>query len=96
MPSFPSIELPKFELPKFELPDFELPRFELPNFELPKVELPELPDLPSVDQVLGVARDAVYVGIGLAVMTVERVQEWSKQAVEAITEQVEKARAAAN
>lgn len=91
MPSFP--DLSKVELPKFELPTFELPKFELPEFL--QFERPELPDLPSAEQVLEAARNAVYVGIGLAVMTVERVQEWSKQATEAVTEQVSKARAAA-
>ena len=49
------------------------PTFELPKFDLPKIDLPEV-DLPSAEQIAGFARDAAYVGVGLAVMTAERLQ----------------------
>ena len=89
-----NIEWPKFELPKFELPDFELPKFELPKFELPQLDLDDV-ELPTVEQVTALARDAAYVGIGLAAMTVERVQALQDQVVEFVKDQVERVRDAA-
>ena len=92
----PTFEMPKFEMPKFELPKFEMPKFELPKFELPKfdVDLPEI-DLPSAEQLTGFARDAAYVGVGLAAMTVERVQALQQQLVELLKDQLAKVRTAA-
>jgi hypothetical protein len=90
MPSFPKLpnlsDLPSFELPKFELP------FELPTFDLGECSRPELP---SFDQVAEVARDAAYVGLGLAVMTAERLQAAGEKLAELVTAGVEQARAAA-
>jgi hypothetical protein len=83
MPTFPKIELPKFELPKFEAPTFDA---------LPKIELPELP---SVEDVAGCARNAVYVGVGLAVTTVERLQALSTQLTDSVKASVAKVRQAA-
>jgi hypothetical protein len=84
------------ESTRFEFPKFELPKFELP-FDLPKVDLPEfdMPELPTAEQVLGFARDAAYVGIGLAVVTAERIAEWQKELVELLKTQVERVRDAA-
>jgi hypothetical protein len=92
-----NIEWPKFELPKFDLPKFEMPDFELPKWELPKFDLPKLEDveIPTLDQVTAYARDAAYVGIGLAAMTVERVQALQDQVVEFVKDQVERVRDAA-
>ena len=90
----PTFEMPKFEMPKFELPDFELPKFEMPTFEMPKVDLPEV-DLPSVEQITGFARDAAYVGVGLAVMTAERLQALQQQLLDLLKEQLAKVRPAA-
>ena len=87
-------ESTRFELPKFELPKFELP-FDLPKVDLPKFELPDMPELPTAEQVLGFARDAAYVGIGLAVVTAERIAEWQKELVELLKTQVERVRDAA-
>ena len=70
------------------------PKFDLPKFEVPKFDLPEV-ELPSAEQVAGCARNAVYVGVGLAVTTVERVQELSKQLVDSLKESVAKVRPAA-
>ena len=54
-----------------DCPSSSCATFELPKFDLPKV------DLPSVDvrSHRRLARDAAYVGVGLVVMTVERVAE---------------------
>ena len=78
-------------LPKFEVPTFDLP-FELPKFELPEFDMPELP---STEQVIGFARDAAYVGVGLAVVTAERLAEWQRELVELLKTQVERVRSAA-
>jgi hypothetical protein len=93
MPSLPSFDLPKIDLSKFELPQIKRPDFELPKFELPKVELPNV-DLPSAERIAGFARDAAYVGIGLAVVTAERLQALQEQLLDALETQVAKVRAA--
>jgi len=76
-------------MPKFEMPKFEMPNFELPKFELPEIDLPEI-DLPSVEQLTACARDAAYVGVGLAAMTVERVQALQQQLLDVLKEQLAK------
>ncbi len=71
--------MPSF--PRFEMPDFKIPEL---SFELPKVDLPDV-DLPSAEQVAAFARDAAFVGVGLAVMTAERARELQQQVVETLT-----------
>jgi hypothetical protein len=88
MPTMP--KLPTFELPT--LP-FDLPSFDLPSCDLSSLELPELP---TVQQVADAARDAAYVGVGLAVMTAERVQAAGAKVAELVTAGVQQARAATN
>ena len=78
-------------LPKFEMPTFDLP-FELPKFEMPEIDMPELP---SAEQVIDFCRDAAYVGVGLAVVTAERLAEWQRELVELLKTQVERVRSAA-
>ena len=78
--SCPSSSSPKFDLPTFELPKFDLPKFDVPNFEVP--------DLPTAEQVTSYVRDAAYIGVGLAAMTVERLQALQQQLVELVKERV--------
>ena len=85
MPTIPTIQLPKFELPKFDLPKFDLPTFDLPKFDVPNFEVP---DLPTAEQVTSYVRDAAYIGVGLAAMTVERLQALQQQLVELVKERV--------
>ena len=92
MPKLPSFELPK--LP-FDLPTIDLSSFELPNLSTLTEALPELPELPTFEQVADAARDAAYIGIGLAVMTFEQWQAAGAKVVELVTAGVEQARAAA-
>ena len=89
MPTAPKIDVPKFELPKFELPKFELPKFELPKLDVADI------DLPCAEQVVSCARNAAYVGVGLAVTTVERVQELQQQLLDTLKAGVDKVRPAA-
>ena len=95
MASIPTIDLSKLNLGDWKLPEFKLPEFKLPDVELPKFDLPqfdvpsfELSDLPTPEQVTGYVRDAAYVGVGLAAMTVERMQELRQQLVELVKERV--------
>jgi hypothetical protein len=90
MPNFPRIEIPEFKLPEFKLPEFKLPDFKLPEFDLPQVELPDV-ELPTPEQVVGWARDAAYAGVGLVVMTAERIQELQEQLLETFKTQVTEA-----
>ena len=80
MPSFPRIDLSA--LPTFELPTFDLPKFDLPTFDLPEVELP------TVEQLTDFARDAAYIGVGLAVLTAERLQALQQQILEVLKERL--------
>jgi hypothetical protein len=94
MANFPRFELPELDFSKIQWPEFELPKFDLPKFDLPNVDLPNV-DLPSVEQIAGFARDAAYVGIGLVVMTAERLQALQQQLLELLTTQLDKVRQAA-
>jgi hypothetical protein len=89
-------EMPKFEMPKFEMPKFEAPKFEMPKFEMPKFEAPKRPDvdLPSREQVLGFARDAAYVGVGVVVLTAERMQKLQQELMDLLKSRVERVREA--
>lgn len=80
-PRFPTVELPMFDLP------FTMPSFDLPTFDLPKIDLPTV-ELPSVDQLTSYARDAAYVGVGLAVLTAERLQALQVQLTELLRDQL--------
>jgi hypothetical protein len=98
MPSFTAPNLPKFDLPKFDLPKLDLSKFDVTKLDLPKFDLPKL-DLPTfdvpeidVDRVAGVVRDAAYVGIGLAVLAVQRVQTARRDATASVERQARRVR----
>jgi hypothetical protein len=59
MPTMPTIDLSKLELPKFSMP--HLPTT---GWEMRRVE----------QDVVGVARDAVYASIGLGVLAIQQAQ----------------------
>ena len=84
MPTLPKIDLPKIDLPKFDLPKFDVPKFDLADI-----------DLPSAEQFVDCARNAAYVGVGLAVTTVERVQALQQQLIDTLKAGVDKVRPAA-
>ena len=84
------LEMPRFEMPKFEMARFEMPRFprvEVP-FELPTMQLPKV-DLP-VERLAGMARDAAYVGIGVAVVTAKAADDRRRSLTEQVTTRVRK------
>jgi hypothetical protein len=85
MASIPTIDLSKLNLGDWKLPEFKLPEFDLPKFELPDFDLP---DMPTAEQVTSYVRDAAYVGVGLAAMTVERLQALQQQLIDLVKERV--------
>jgi hypothetical protein len=70
------------------MPDVKFPElaFELPDLDLPGV------DLPSSEQVAAFTRDAAFVGVGLAVMTAERVRDVQQQALATLTARFDETR----
>ncbi|MET0145969.1 MAG: hypothetical protein ABW328_14485 [Ilumatobacteraceae bacterium] len=77
----PTLDDLPFGRPSFTMPSFSMPSVNIPNFEMPAFEMPAV-DLPSAERVLGAVRDTAYVGVGLLVMTAERLQALQQQVVE--------------
>ena len=67
---FSKLDLSKLQLPKFDMPKFEMPKFEMPTIDLSGVDVERLSDL---------ARDAAYAGVGLVVLTVEKIAERGRE-----------------
>ena len=70
------VQLPKFNVPKFNVPKINWPKIDLRKIDLSKVDVPKV-DLPGVDvdRLSDLARDAAYAGVGLVVLTVEKIAE---------------------
>jgi hypothetical protein len=83
MPTFTVPTFPKLDLSKLDVTKLDLPKFDLPTFDLPQVD---------VDRLAGVARDTAYVGIGLAVLAVQRAQTARRDATEALERQARRVR----
>lgn len=79
----------KIDLTRFDVRKFDLPKFEMPKMELPKFEMPELPA--DADRVIGLARDAAYAGVGVAVVTVQKLDAQRRELTDQVTAQVRKA-----
>ena len=76
MATFPSFDFSKLDLSKLDLTKFDLSKIELPK--LPTFDISKLRDLEvggiDAEKVLGILRDAVYVVIGMGVLTVQQLQ----------------------
>ncbi len=83
------INLTKLDLTRFDVRNLDLPKFDLPKVDLPKFEIPELPA--DADRVVGLARDAAYAGVGVAVVTVQKLDAQRRELTNQITAQVRKA-----
>jgi hypothetical protein len=72
-PNFPSVDFSKLDLSNFDLSKFDLSKFDLGK--LPKVDLPKV-DLPKMDgdAVVNAAKDAAYIGVGVAVLAFQKAQ----------------------
>jgi hypothetical protein len=82
------IDLTKIDLSRFDLRKLDLPKFDLPKFDLPKFETPELPV--DAERVVGIARDAAYAGVGVAVVTVQKLDAQRRELTDQISAQVRK------
>ncbi len=79
-----NVDLTKLDLSRFDvrnLPTFDLPTFDLPTFETPDVD---------TDRVFGFARDTAYAGVGVAVITAQKLDAQRRDVTERITAQVRK------
>ena len=87
------IDLTKIDLTRFDIRKFDLPKFDMPKMDLPKVDVPrfEMPELPvEADRVIGLARDAAYAGVGVAVVTVQKLDAQRRELTDQVTAQVRK------
>ena len=82
------IDLTRFDVRKFDMPKFDMPKFDMPQVDMPKFELPELPV--DADRVIGFARDAAYAGVGVAVLTVQKLDAQRRELTDQVTTQVRK------
>lgn len=67
MPAFPSFDLSNLDLSNLDL---ALPDIKLPDIKLPGVTVPDV----DTERLVGLARDAAYVGIGFGVLAVQQTQ----------------------
>ncbi len=82
------IDLTRFDVRKMDMPKFDMPKFDMPQVDMPKFELPELPV--DADRVIGLARDAAYAGVGVAVLTVQKLDAQRRELTDQVTTQVRK------
>ena len=82
------IDLTRFDVRKLDMPKFDMPKFDMPQVDMPKFELPELPV--DADRVIGFARDAAYAGVGVAVLTVQKLDAQRRELTDQVTTQVRK------
>ena len=82
------IDLTKIDLTRFDVRKCDMPKFDLPQVDMPKFELPELPV--DADRVIGFARDAAYAGVGVAVLTVQKLDAQRRELTDQVTTQVRK------
>ena len=87
-PTFTSIDLSNFDLSNIEMPKFEMPKFNVPKVAMPKVAMPKV-NVPTIDggAVTSVAKDAAYIAIGLAVLTIQKVQVQRRELTKSIRAQ---------
>lgn len=81
----PTIEWSSFDMPKIDMPKVDMPDFKLPEFDMPKIDIPDV-ELPSTDQMVDFARDAAYVGVGVAVVTAQKADERLREMSDAVTD----------
>jgi hypothetical protein len=93
---FPKFDLSKVEFPKFDLSKVEFPKFDLGKVEFPKMDLPkvDLPDFPTIDlddldeKVTGLAKDVVYITIGMGVLALQKTQVRRREVISALSDRL--------
>ena len=86
-------KIKNLDVKDFDLTKIELGRFDVRNIDLPKFDMPELPefDLPvEFDRVAGLARDTAYAGVGVVVITAQKIDERRRGLTDQVTTQVRK------
>ncbi len=84
------LDLTKLDLTRLDVRKMDLPKFEMPNVDLPKLEMPNV-ELPAdMERVAGFARDAAYAGVGVAVVTMQKLDEQRRELTGQVTAQVRK------
>ena len=89
---FPRFDLTKFDLSKVDfskLPKIEMPKIEMPKMEMPKMEMPKV----DADRVANAAKDAAYIGVGVAVLAFQKLQAARRDAGKSFSDQVGNGRA---
>lgn len=87
------VDLTKIDLGRFDVRNIDLPKIDFPNVDLPKFEFPKFDEIElpvDVDRVVGLARDTAYAGIGVAVVTAQKVDERRRELTDQVTTQVRK------
>lgn len=82
------LDLTKIDLTRFDVRKMDMPKFDLPKIDLPKFDVPELPV--DADRVIGFARDAAYAGVGVAVVTAQKLDAQRRELTDQVTAQVRK------
>jgi hypothetical protein len=83
-PNLPTIDLTKLDLSKVKLPKFDLPKFDLPKVDLPRFDLPKVDISTLDDKVVGAARSALFLTVGIGVTAAEELDSRRKDATAAI------------
>ena len=86
------VKMPEIRFPEWKLPAMDLPQVRMPNVDVSDVTLPEV----DTDRVLGFARDAAYVSIGLTVLAIQQSQVRRREAQRRISEGVDALRRVVN
>lgn len=73
-PNFPTVDLTKLDLSKVKFPKFDLPTFDLPNVDISTLD----------DKVVGAARSALFLTVGIGVTAAEELDSRRKDATAAI------------
>lgn len=87
---FTKLDLTKLDLTRLDVRKMDLPKFEMPNVEMPKFDLPSV-ELPAdIERVAGFARDAAYAGVGVVVVTAQKLDEQRRELTDQVTAHVRK------
>lgn len=82
------LDLTKIDLTRLDVRKLDLPKFEMPRIDMPKFDMPDLPV--DTDRMIGFARDAAYAGVGVAVVTVQKLDAQRRDLTDQVAAQVRK------
>lgn len=85
----PKLDAKQLDLRHLDLPTFHLPKFDRPKFDAPRFDLPELPAV-DTDRLVGLARDAAYVGVGATVVVAQAADRRRRELTDQVTTRLRK------